>query len=241
MTLWGVWLIRPSAPVRVSFAPSLGGVFPAILRRLPQQQSENRGTRARRNERRKREPASGSSGRRSSASCAPATCRRSDCPGRTSAPTTPLVSSLEASLDSAAAAKAQSRPHRYVPPAQPDRIPERHPRPAGARSRCRLAAAERRVEPRLRQCDGRRSLADIARAIPVGGAERSAGWRSGVPAVLRAAIPSRFRRTSRKRSTSTSFRSARAAAQWFTTPSRSTPSTRSSFGWRATATSTSRA
>ena len=42
--------------------------------------------------------------------------------------------------------QAQSRPNRYVPAAQSNRIPERDPRPSGAGRRCRLAAAERRVQ-----------------------------------------------------------------------------------------------
>ena len=66
---------------------------------------------------------------------------------------------------------SESRPNGDDPPAHANRIPERHPRSARARRRRRLAAARRRVELRLRQRDGRRSVADAARPLHVGGGE----------------------------------------------------------------------
>ena len=56
------------------------------------------------------------------------------------------------------------------------------------------------------------SLADAARALPLGRAEDQPPGGRQPRAALPAATPSRFRRTSRRRSTSTSCRSARAAA-----------------------------
>ncbi len=73
-----------------------------------------------------------------------------------------------------------------------NRIPERHPRSARARRRRRRAAARRRVQLRLRQRDGRRSLADAAGSLRLGGARRSAAWRSGARAARRAATRSGF-------------------------------------------------
>jgi len=70
---------------------------------------------------------------------------------------------------------------------------------------------------------------------------RSAGWRSDVRAALPAAIRSGLRRTSRRRSTSRAFPSARVAAPLSRIRSRSTASTRSRFGSRAIATSMSKA
>ena len=126
--------------------------------------------------------------------------------------------------------EAESRPHGHVPPAESHRVPERDPRSAGARRRRRVAAAGRRVEPRVRQRDGRRPVADAAGPVRLGGARRSAGWRSGGRARRPAATRSASRRTSRRRSTSTGCRSARAAARWSATRSRSTASTRSRSG-----------
>ena len=91
-----------------------------------------------------------------------------------------LVAFLETTLDRAAAARPNpGRPalHRL----NRDRIPERHPRSAGARRRCRVAAAGRRLELRLRQ-RGRRAgrVAGAARALHRGRREdqRDGGGRS---------------------------------------------------------------
>ena len=90
-----------------------------------------------------------------------------------------VIASLETDAGSRAAAKPESRPHRHVPPAESHRIPERHPRPAGARRRRRGAAARGRGQPRLRQRDGRRPLADAAGPLRRRGAEdQPAGGRA---------------------------------------------------------------
>ena len=89
-----------------------------------------------------------------------------------------VVSALVGALDGAAAAASRPRQDRHVPAAQPDRISERHPRPAGAGGRCRGAAARRRVEPWVRQRDGGRPLADAPGPLHHGGAEdQPAGGR----------------------------------------------------------------
>ena len=108
--------------------------------------------------------------------------------------------------------ESESGPDGDLPAAQPNRVSERHPRPPRARGRRRVAAAGRRVQSRLRQRDGGRPVADAPGPLHHGGARRSAGWRSDVPAGLRAATRSAFGRTSPRRSTSTGSRSARAAA-----------------------------
>ena len=82
-----------------------------------------------------------------------------------------FVSLLAGSLDRAAAAEPRSRPDRDLPAAEPDRVPERHPRPPGARHRRLGAAAERRVQPRVRQRDGGRPLADAPGPLHHRGAE----------------------------------------------------------------------
>ena len=61
--------------------------------------------------------------------------------------------------------RAQSRPHRYVPPAEPHRIPQRDSRSACARHRRRGAAAERFGQLRVRQHHGRQPVADAAREL----------------------------------------------------------------------------
>ena len=101
------------------------------------------------------------------------------------------LASLEASLDRAAAARPNPGRTDDVPAAEPHRVPERHPRPAGARHRRDGAAAGGRVQPRLRQRDGRRPLADAAGPLHHGGAEdQPAGGRqrrAGRPAATRSA------------------------------------------------------
>ncbi len=76
-----------------------------------------------------------------------------------------LIAHLETSLDKVAAANPESWPHRHLPAAEPDRVPERDPRSAQRGSRRRHAAAERRLEPRLRQHQRRRAFADAARTV----------------------------------------------------------------------------
>ena len=126
--------------------------------------------------------------------------------------------------------EARSRPHRYLPAAESHRISQRDSRSAGAGCGCARAAAQRRREPRLRQRDGGRAFADAAGALCGARRRRSAGWRWGARARRPAATPSICRRTSRRRSTSTICRWARAAAWRCATPSRSMPSTRSRCG-----------
>ena len=124
-----------------------------------------------------REPAPGGLGEGRPQASRPLICRRSECRGRTSALTTPNIVAGDLARQRGCG-QAQSRPNRYVPAAQSNRIPERHPRSSGAGRRCRLAAAERRVQSWLRQCHGRRSLADAAGSLHLGGAEdQPAGGR----------------------------------------------------------------
>ena len=92
-----------------------------------------------------------------------------------------VIASLETSLDRAAAAHPNPGRTATHPPAHPNRIPERHPRSARARRRRRVAAAGRRVQLRLRQRDGRRSVADAAGPLRVGGGEDQPRSRSDVP------------------------------------------------------------
>ena len=126
--------------------------------------------------------------------------------------------------------ESESRPHGDVPAAHSNRIPERHPRSARARRRCRLAAARRRVQLWLRQRDGRRSFADAAGPLHLGGGEdQPAGGRASQPFSGRRHDQDSSR-TSPRRSTSRAFRSARAAARWSPTRFRWTASTRSRFG-----------
>ena len=56
--------------------------------------------------------------------------------------------------------EARPRPDRHLPPAHSGRVSERHPRPPGPRHRRLGTPAARRIEPRVRQPDGRRPLAD---------------------------------------------------------------------------------
>ena len=67
--------------------------------------------------------------------------------------------------------ESRSGTHRHVPPLESHRISERDPRSARSRDRCRRDAAERRLEPRVRQHQRRRTLADAPRALSVGRAE----------------------------------------------------------------------
>ena len=138
-----------------------------------------------------------------------------------------VVASLESVARPRGGRASESRPDGDHPAADPHRVSERHPRPAGARRRRRVAAAGRRVQLRLRQRDGRRSVADAARPLRLGGGEdQPARGRPSEPLAGRRDRPG-ARRTSRRRSTSTACPSARAAARSSTTRSRRTASTRS--------------
>ena len=98
------------------------------------------------------------------------------------------------------------------------------------RRRCRLASARRRIQLRLRQRDGRRSLADAARPLHLGGGkDQPRGRRPSQPFSRRrdhqdAAGPDAGGHISR------ACRSALAAARSSTTPFRWTASTRFRFG-----------
>ena len=92
-----------------------------------------------------------------------------------------VLSQLETALDRAAAAEAESRPHRHVPPAEPHRVSERHSRSAGAGHRRDGAAAGGRSEPRVRQRDGRRIFRRRCWTATSRPRRRSAGWRSAAP------------------------------------------------------------
>ena len=105
------------------------------------------------------------------------------------------------------------RPDRHVPAAQPDRVPERHPRPPGARHRRDGAAAEGRVEPWVRQRDGGRPLADAPGPLHHRGAEDQPAGRRAARAGRPAATRSASGRTSPRKSTSRGCRSARAAGR----------------------------
>ena len=77
---------------------------------------------------------------------------------------------------------SESWPDGDDPAAHSNRIPERHPRSPRARGRCRVAAARRRVQLWLRQCDGRRSVADAAGPLHLGGGEdQPGGGRTSQP------------------------------------------------------------
>ena len=125
---------------------------------------------------------------------------------------------------------SESGPDGDDPPAHANRIPERHPRSARARDRRRCSLLPgRRIQLRLRQRDGRRSLADAAGPLHLGGGEdQPRGDRAAQPFARRRHHQGSDR-ISRRRSTSTACRSARAAARSSTTRSRWTASTRSRF------------
>ena len=82
-----------------------------------------------------------------------------------------------------------------LPPAEPRRVPQRRPRPAGPRGRRGGAAPGRRRELRLRQHRGRaRHVADAAGALSVGGEEgEPPRGREPRPAADRRDVPSRSR------------------------------------------------
>ena len=71
--------------------------------------------------------------------------------------------------------ESESRPDRHDQAPHPNRIPERRARSARARDRCRLDAARRRVQLRVRQRDRRRSLADAVGPVHLGGGEDQPG------------------------------------------------------------------
>ena len=78
---------------------------------------------------------------------------------------TAALAALETALDGRGRRRAKSRPHRYLPPAEPHRIPQRDSRSACARHRRRGAAAERFGQLRVRQHHGRQPVADAARKL----------------------------------------------------------------------------
>ena len=87
------------------------------------------------------------------------------------------VASLETTLDRAAAAEAEPRPHSDHPPADAHRISERDPRFARARRGRRHAITRRRVELRIRQRDGGRSVADASGTLHLRGGENQPARR----------------------------------------------------------------
>ena len=92
----------------------------------------------------------------------------------------------QAALDRAAAERPNPGRTGHIPAAQPDRVPERHPRPPGARHRRHDVTADRRVESRLRQRDGGRPLADAPGPLHHRGTEdQPAGGRSPGPVARR--------------------------------------------------------
>ena len=91
-----------------------------------------------------------------------------------------LIASLTRDARSRGGGAAQSRPADAASP-EPRRVRQRHPRSAGARRRCRGAAAARRFGVRLRQHRRRaRRVAVAAGALSVGGGkdQRAGGRRS---------------------------------------------------------------
>ena len=80
---------------------------------------------------------------------------------------------------------AESRAGRHVPAAEPHRVPQRDPRPPGARRRCRRSAAGRLVELRVRQRDRRRLVSDAARALRLGGRKNQQACRGAHRLVAR--------------------------------------------------------
>ncbi len=135
---------------------------------------------------------------------------------------------------------SESRSDRYIPPPQPHRVSERHPRHPRSRRRRLGAPPQGRCEPWVRQRGEWRTVADAARTLPGSRTKGRAAPPSGGRCRRRPATWSFCRRTSRRRITSTVFRSAREAARSSRTTSRSTAPTRSRCGCRATATRTSR-
>ena len=121
----------------ISLRTTAAGDPRSILRRLPQRQRQDGGTRARH--------ARSGARRATNAEVWEKVVRKlrgrmMPPPGRPrpdEATYDSVVSYLETSLDRSAARPSQSRPNRHVPPAQSNRIPERDPRSARARRRCR--------------------------------------------------------------------------------------------------------
>ena len=104
---------------------------------------------------------------------------------------------------------------RARPPAsaEPHRIRQRHPRPAGARRRCVDDAAGGRLRRRLRQHRRRpRHVAGAHRALHRRGVERSAAWRLATPTMGPVSVTYKVRGDLRRIATSKGCRSAHAAA-----------------------------
>ena len=88
--------------------------------------------------------------------------------------------------------EAESGSHRHHPAADSHRVPERHSRSARHRHRRGGAAAGGRSQPRVRQRDGRRSVADAAGPLHHGGAEdQPAGGRQRAAVARRRHDPRR--------------------------------------------------
>ena len=174
-------------------------------------------------------PITPTSGKRSCASCAPASMPPAGRPRPDAGRARRVRDVARERARSRRRRATESRPHRGVPSSQPRRVPQRHSRPARARHRRRGAAAGRRRELRVRQHRGRAEAQPVADgAVPGGRARRSAARRSG-PSAAGPDVAGVPRSPRRCRSTSTSkvCRSARAAACSRSTPSRTTASTRS--------------
>ena len=120
---------------------------------------------------------------------------------------------------------SESGPHRAVSSPESRGIPERHPRPAGARHRRRHAAAGRRGELRLRQHRGRvEALAAADRALSQRRSESGAAG-AGHAARRRMATCIAFPTSSIRTCASRACRLGRAAAPASTTSRRETAST----------------
>ena len=103
--------------------------------------------------------------------CGPVSCRRLACRVPTRRRTS-IPGLARRRARSRRASESESGTDRAAPPAEPDGIPERGPRPARSRHRRRVPAAGRRRELRLRQHRGRaEALADADGAVSGGGAE----------------------------------------------------------------------
>ena len=132
------------------------GNHPEILRHLPQRPAEDRRADAGRRGRRSIRPRTPRPGKRSSASCGRAPCRRRTRPGPTPRPSTRSPALSRDEHRPRRAGVAPSRQARARPSAEPHGIPERDSRSAGARraaegDRLPAAPAGRQLGERLRQ------------------------------------------------------------------------------------------
>ena len=141
----------------------------SILRQLSQRPAQDGGAVAAGRRPRQHSARRARRGRRCSASCARARCRRSAGPALMRAAYDALGVADRGRARSRRGGEAEPRANGVVSPAESRRVPERHPRHPRARHRRRRAPARRRRRVRLRQHrrDADR-VARPARSVPVG-------------------------------------------------------------------------